>query len=93
MKQKPKRKKKIISSKRLPPSKIPVGISARDIKKGEIISFNPYGNTKDILIEKEPSGAEVAKAIKVLQAHIRAEHSKGSVCITTAIITTLKEAN
>lgn len=28
---------------------IPLGIAARDIKKGELIEWNPVGNTKDIL--------------------------------------------
>ena len=31
--------------------KSPVGFAARDIKKDEVIEFNPSGNTKDILIK------------------------------------------
>ena len=91
MKQKSKRDKVIYHSN---PLKQHVGIVARDLKKGELISYSPFIDTKDILVnEKKPSGLEVEGAIKTLQKLIKFEHARGSTCITTALCNRLKEAN
>lgn len=30
---------------------IPIGVAARDIRKGEVINFDPIGNTGDVLVK------------------------------------------